>query len=162
LAQSQKNPSSQIHRTSSQTSSSEHPLVLGSKLQELSLLLLPVLGASGLAVALLLVLSLRSTDSGSAGNGLGAEVRAVALLGGAVDDALVELAGWGGCGVGGGVVELGGLVLLGGLGCYGDCVAVGLDADGLNECACLSVGVSGQSLHTALLAQVRKGVEERT
>jgi hypothetical protein len=34
------------------------------------------------------------------------------------------------------VVELGGLVLLGGLGGYGDGVAVGLDADGLNGNLC--------------------------
>lgn len=31
------------------------------------------------------------------------------------------------------MVELGGLVLLRGLGCYGDGVAVGLDADGLKD-----------------------------
>lgn len=90
-----------------------------------------MLGASGLSDTLLLVLSLRSTDGGSTGDGFGAEVGAVALLGGAVDDGLVEFAGGSGGGVGGGVVELGGLVLLGGLGCYCDCVAVGLDADGL-------------------------------
>lgn len=110
-------------------------LRLRSQLQELRLLLLPVLGTTRLGVALLLVLPLGRADRGGARDGFGAEISAVALFGGAVDDALVEFSGWGRGGVGGGVVEFGGLVLLRGLGRYGDGVAVGLDADGLEGCA---------------------------
>lgn len=116
----------------SSTHSEKQSLLLLSQLQEpRSLLLPPVLGTSRLRVPLLLVLPLAGTDGGSAGNGLGAQVGAVTLLGGGVDDVLVEFAGRGGGGVGGCVVEFGGLVLLRGFGRYGDGVVVALDADGL-------------------------------
>lgn len=119
-----------------------------------------MLSASRLRVALLLVLPLGSADSAGAGNGLGAEIGAVALLGGGVDDVLVEFTGWGGGGVGGCVVEFGGLVLFRGLGGDGDGVAVGLDADGLSVgvtdvFAGVLVGevegVAGEGLHSLAL-----------
>lgn len=121
-------------------------LVLRSQLQELRLLGLAVLGASRLGVPLLLVLPLASTDSGSAGHGLGAEISAVTLLGGGVDNVLVQFAGRGGGRVGGCVVEFGGLVLLRGLGGHGDGVVVALDADGLGKKGVL-VGGSGEGRH---------------
>lgn len=103
-------------------------LVVAGQLQELSL---PVLCAARLRVPLLLVVPLRSANGGSASYGFGAEVRAVALLCGAVDHRLVEFTRGSRGRERRGVVELGGLVLLGRLGGYGNGVAVSLDADGL-------------------------------
>lgn len=70
-------------------------------------------------------------DGGSASNGLGAEVGAVALLGGAGDDAAVELARWGAGLEGGGVQAGGGLMgVLLDLGGHDDgVVGAGVDAD---------------------------------
>ena len=97
--------------------------------------LLSLLGGSttGLGGSALLLLLLGKLDGGGAGDSGGAEVGAVATLGGGVDDALVDLAAGGVGGEGRGLLGLGGLVgARRELGGQADGVGgVGVDADGL-------------------------------
>lgn len=91
--------------------------------------------AAGLGRRALLLLLLGQLDGRGARDGGGAQVGAVAALGGRVDDALVELARRGRGGERGGLLGLGGLVgARGQLGGQADGVGgVGVDADGLGR-----------------------------
>lgn len=97
--------------------------------------LLGLLGGSttGLGGSALLLLLLGKLDGGGTGDSGGAEVSAVATLGGGVDDALVDLAAGGVGGEGRSLLGLGRLVgARGELGGQADGVGgVGVDADGL-------------------------------
>lgn len=109
---------------------------------------LPSLGAPRLLLILLLVLALALTDSGCARHGLGAQVAAVALLGGRVDDGLVQLAGWGRGVEGRGLLGLGwARGLLGEFGREGYGVGVGVDSDGLQRVSCELLGWGGEALY---------------
>lgn len=97
---------------------------------------LPRLSTPGLVAQLaLLLLLLAQLHSTCACDGLGTEIRAVALLGGGVDDGLVDLTARGVGGEGGGLGRLCGLVAaVGQLGGQGEGVGrVGVDADGLRN-----------------------------